>query len=853
MKHPYSWKTTVVLLQVICVLGIFGICYAGYYKAGNSIFNMAQIDGGKYENTEYYLNEVQTQIISLSDMIRQEGMFKRDESGRMYSTINMKDYGYDYIEYDVETLLNADLNSGENWSYYEITFFYDEDSETLERDNMSFPAEAMRILLEENASGLSLQYLEEVKEEAKNEGDTYNWVLYSNGKIVGGMTREEAEERYHNEQVVSYEFSILNEWKTGLHTKEGKSLLEYCKNTPIYECESVFYTLSSMVESVLISYDEYQQRLYQAPSSVQIMIAGPDNQCLYNSGSGEFVEELYTAGDKWLKKAKDGENNYIYFNSKNFRMETSLNVDTNQLYDWYINLGYMFDHDFAAAITIPAGDISNYEVQDTLYEGKVLYDQIRPKLKYYVSVLIGCLIGAVILLIAFTSMCGRSREEGITLIGFDKIPTELAAGIMGILAFCSVLGAAGVMEESFSHMGNLFWLGVDMLIIVSAHMLFLYGYSSLVRRMKANTLWKNSILRRLWSGIVFCALHIHETAATMIGYAVFVIFNIVMTLAVYEDGLFLAVVCLIVVDVLVGGGLLHEAYTRHNIQKAVKRISDGDITYQMDATYVQGSYRKLVDNLNNIGEGLQNAVDANMKSERLKTDLITNVSHDIKTPLTSIINYIGLIKREDVQNERIKEYVNVLDQKAQRLKSLTEDLVEVSRITSGNIVLQMMPLDFVEIVQQTVAEFDEKFEARNLQLVMNLPPENITVHADGRRLYRVIENLFSNVAKYAMPGTRVYVDIFLENGGSKAILSVKNISENPLNIQAAELTERFIRGDESRSTEGSGLGLSIAKNLTEAQGGMFEIYLDGDLFRATITFPRIRREFVKVEENAEQE
>ena len=849
MKHPYFWKTTVVFLQILCVLGIFGICYAGYYKAGSSIFNMAQIDGGKYENTEYYLQEVNSQFALLHERIRQEEMFQKDESGRMTSVVNMNDYGYYNIKYTVETLLNAE----ENWSDYDISIYFDQDGEIPDEENIMLPAEARRILLKENASGLSQEYQKEVTEAARNEGDTYNWILYHNGQAVGGMTEEQAAERYEDPVVLSWNFSVLNEKKSGLQTQEGKSLLEYCGNIPIYEYYSVFSTLSCMLEEVKNMYDEYQQRLYQSPSSIYVMVAGANDECLYNSGLGEFSQELYTAGDKWLKTVKGGKNNYIYFNSKNFRMETSLNVDTNQLYSWYMSLGDIFDHDFAAAITIPAGDLSNYQVQDSLREGKVLYDQIRPQMKYYVSVVVGCLIGAIILLIAFTGMCGRSKEEGITLIGFDKIPTEIAAVILGVLGVCCVWAVAGAIEESLYHMGNLFWIGVDMLMIVSAHLLFLYGYGSLVRRMKAGVLWKNSIFRMLCSGAAFCVSHIHEAVSTVVGYVAFVLFNIAMSVEAFGDGYFYAFVCMVIVDVIVGGCLLYEAYIRHNIQKTVKRISDGDITYQMDSSYIQGSYRKLVDNLNHIGEGLQNAVDANMKSERLKTDLITNVSHDIKTPLTSIINYIGLIKREDVENERIKEYVNVLDQKAQRLKSLTEDLVEVSRITSGNIVLQMMPLDFVEIVQQTVAEFDEKFEGRNLQLVMNFSTENIAVHADGRRLYRVIENLFSNVAKYAMPGTRVYVDIFLENGGSKAVLSVKNISENPLNIQATELTERFIRGDVSRSTEGSGLGLSIAKSLTEAQGGTFEIYLDGDLFRSTITFPHIRREFAKTEESEQKD
>ena len=241
------------------------------------------------------------------------------------------------------------------------------------------------------------------------------------------------------------------------------------------------------------------------------------------------------------------------------------------------------------------------------------------------------------------------------------------------------------------------------------------------------------------------------------------------------------------------------------------------------------------DAINKIGEGLYHAVDASMKNERLKADLITNVSHDIKTPLTSIINYVDLLKREKLENEKARNYIAVLDAKSQRLKQLTEDLVEASKVSSGNITLQMERLNFVELVYQTAGEFNERFEARGLTAVTKLPKEPVIILADGRRIWRVIENLYNNVAKYAMEHTRVYVGMeVLEN---TAFFSIKNISEQALNIDASELTERFIRGDVSRSTEGSGLGLSIAKNLTNLMGGTFDIYLDGDLFKVTVSFP----------------
>jgi len=224
-----------------------------------------------------------------------------------------------------------------------------------------------------------------------------------------------------------------------------------------------------------------------------------------------------------------------------------------------------------------------------------------------------------------------------------------------------------------------------------------------------------------------------------------------------------------------------------------------------------------------------------MKSERLKTDLITNVSHDIKTPLTSIINYVELLKQEDFKDPKIRRYIEVLEQKSQRLKTLTEDVVEASKVSSGNITLEFMNLNLVEMIQQTSGEFEEKFKAGDLEEVTNLPNEEIVIRADGRRLWRVLSNIYNNAAKYAMQGTRVYAD--LEKKDGMACFSLKNISARPLNIPASELTERFIRGDVSRSTEGSGLGLSIAQSLTEMQGGTFELYLDGDLFKVTIKFP----------------
>ena len=266
----------------------------------------------------------------------------------------------------------------------------------------------------------------------------------------------------------------------------------------------------------------------------------------------------------------------------------------------------------------------------------------------------------------------------------------------------------------------------------------------------------------------------------------------------------------------------------------MEKIRDGALSGKIDIEQLHGEEKSLAEAINNIGEGLLHAVDDSTKNERMKADLITNVSHDIKTPLTSIINYVDILKRSNIEDPKIQGYLEILEAKAQRLKTLTEDVVEASKVSSGNINLQLMDVNLVEMMNQTTGEFAEKFEHKNLELIQTLPNEPAIIHVDGRRMWRVLENLYNNAAKYAMPGTRIYAD--LRTDKDEVIFSLKNVSEYPLNFSADELTERFIRGDISRSTEGSGLGLSIAKSLVQMQGGKLELYLDGDLFKATVRF-----------------
>ncbi len=292
---------------------------------------------------------------------------------------------------------------------------------------------------------------------------------------------------------------------------------------------------------------------------------------------------------------------------------------------------------------------------------------------------------------------------------------------------------------------------------------------------------------------------------------------------------------LLTMDVLVLTRLVHQMLERFKITKGMEELAAGNLDYQVDAVGFTSENRGTADVFNSVREGIKHAVEVEMKSERLKTDLITNVSHDIKTPLTSIINYVDILKKEDFEDERIAGYIDILDRKSQRLKQLTEDLVEASKISSGVITLDIQEINLKQLLQQAVGEFDEKFRERNLDLVLNLTEKDMKIQADGRRMYRVIENLLNNAVKYSMPGSRVYVSG--ESQGRKVSFTMKNMSEQVLNFSAEELTERFVRGDVSRTTEGSGLGLEIAKNLTTMQGGDLKLYLDGDLFKVTVSFP----------------
>lgn len=436
---------------------------------------------------------------------------------------------------------------------------------------------------------------------------------------------------------------------------------------------------------------------------------------------------------------------------------------------------------------------------------------------------------------------------------YDYLPAEIGV-LLALLALLGVLYLTDTVGTSFitllfSHRNQAF--ASRMLDGLAIYAVCFVCAFSLIRQYKSGRLWHSSLTRRLISDIQkYMASH-RASAALSYFYLAFLAFNLVLafglvflfySLDTTLHKLLFAFLFLVwcAGDIWVFHSLFRKVVQQDKINEAISNISTGDTRYCVDLDEFSGRERQIAEHINHIGIGLDTALQDRVKSERMKTDLITNVSHDLKTPLTSIINYVDLMKRENIQNPKVQEYLEILEQKSQRLKTLTEDLVEASKASSGNLKLEMADIDLVELVQQTNGEFEEKFTARRLELISHLPDEAIVIRADGGRLWRVLENLYNNACKYAMEHSRIYVDVV--QNADHVVFSIKNISNYPLNITSDELTERFVRGDVSRTTEGSGLGLSIAQSLTKLQGGEFTIVIDGDLFKACLQFPVISEE-----------
>lgn len=433
------------------------------------------------------------------------------------------------------------------------------------------------------------------------------------------------------------------------------------------------------------------------------------------------------------------------------------------------------------------------------------------------------------------------KEKPEDRLGFwNKIPMDLLTG-MTIIISCIILGSVYEMKAPFADVSRTVIIAFAAMVIC---LLILLCFITLVKKLKSGRRGKDTLTYRLY-GLLKKHIHLIKKAGRLfeklpiIGkliliYFIFEVLNYLILVAPFGfpstmsaliwiiiQAVFLIILCIAILEFKI-------------LKEGASKIAQGDLDYKINTARMFKELKAHGEVLNNIGEGISAAVGEKIKSERFKAELITNVSHDIKTPLTSIINYVDLLKKENIKNKNAVEYIEVLDRQSARLKKLTQDLIDASKASTGSITMEKVPTNLIELVNQSVGEYDEQFSQNNLEPIISVPHDKVEILADGRLMWRVFDNLLNNIYQYSQPGTRVYFNILKEDVQASVIF--KNISRDILNISSEELMERFVRGDDSRKTQGSGLGLSIAKSLVELQQGSLELYVDGDLFKVIMTF-----------------
>lgn len=603
----------------------------------------------------------------------------------------------------------------------------------------------------------------------------------------------------------------------------------------------------------------------------------------------------YDLSENLMVEIKDDNGKIIYSNIDEADMSTVFNEQDytfSVLKEEYRN----FDNDpnyddIQQETTVYADDVDMYEdktytiticvkenliKKDAFYYVGELFDAIAGKQTLFFIYTILSLVVTVILLIILMCSAGHKTDvEGIYISKFDKFPIDILiaiwAGLTCLLTYGIVMFFDTTLYEMVTYNYDpTMWSIVPFLavllvlaIVIDAVLLAILLMTSAVR-LKTGTYIKSSLIYLVLSfafkilkkvlvfafkilkkscgtAFRFCKKTHHliwsflrsiplvwKTVIAVIGVMFVEFFLLALDWGEWWPAawIFTGILCV---------GVIAVAILLKRIKKGTEEIAKGNVYKKIDTKYLFLDMKDHAININNINDGIARAVEERMKSERFKTELITNVSHDIKTPLTSIINYVDLLEKEEIDNETAKEYVSVLSRQSARLKKLIDDLLEASKASTGNISVNLLKVELGILLSQALGEYDERFTNNNLQVILNKTDELLFVMADSRHMWRVFDNILNNIAKYAQPNTRVYIDA--KRNGKNAEISFRNISKDALNISGDELMERFVRGDSSRNTEGSGLGLSIAKSLTEVQKGKLDIQIDGDLFKVRLAFP----------------
>lgn len=647
-------------------------------------------------------------------------------------------------------------------------------------------------------------------------------VLADGGAYADGGARMRENELfsqvYQNVDIVAVYYGV---YQSAQELGEKTETLSYYESRFAKENSNYFFTITDADGNVLLS--NYTDAYQYSDATAYTLHRNPQPRRETKTFSSEeamseYLESLYEQYGDGDVSASSGSIVNEQTGEETFELRVAYTV-----YD-------------SETVTITGYIRSNLEAKDEIYYNLFWLDKLISARNWLIVIGASSLVLGIALLVFLLSSAGHKEgEEKIHLTWFDRIPLDLLLFIWICLGGITVAMGDVVYSQTeaiaFASMVVLCWVPLILVLLMS-----------FASRVKAGTVFKNNVLywlltkikkflRWLWHGLCYLVRSLPLYWKAGVFWAALSLLEMMFVLVsgsgetltfwFFEKLVLTAVLILIVINM-------------RRLQEGAKRIAAGEVDYTIDLTHMIGDFKAHGEDLNCIRDGLQTAVDERVKSERMKAELITNVSHDIKTPLTSIVNYVDLLKKEELGSDTAREYVAVLERQAQRLKKLTEDVVEASKASTGSIPVNLERTDLNVLLSQAAGEFTDRFAEQKLELRFSASQEQTYVMADGRLLWRVFSNLMSNVGKYALEGTRVYLSIDVQRG--RGVISLKNISRYPLNVSGEELMERFVRGDKSRTSEGSGLGLSIARSLTELQGGVFDITVDGDLFKVTISF-----------------
>ena len=563
----------------------------------------------------------------------------------------------------------------------------------------------------------------------------------------------------------------------------------------------------------------------------------------------------------------DGIKNYINNEEGEHLVSINGNLKSNPL-NYYINyykglLNHSYYNNNNKSTEVQTAKFEDYEIY-AVYTKEFSMEnaegQIVSALKFirnyenvvYTSIPI-CAVFSIIIVVYLIISIGHTKgKKEIDINDLDKIPLEIILTIAWLAIYVTVIVISHIINRFFGQEYYKLCISSIICAYLVIYTVVMISVTTFIKRIKANMIVQTTIFGKIAIAIIKLfnklndaskkvskeiAISMNNATKLILWISVYIIV-MVLIVVIFFRNIFFAFLIDACITIYVIYQIIRRIKSFEMIEKHLKEIYEGNIDKKLNPDDFCPEFKNMVMYINDISNGFENAIQEGIKSERLKTELITNVSHDIKTPLTSIINYVDLLKQENIKNKKAGEYIEILETKSHRLKRLTEDLVEASKASSGNVKLNLEKIGITELINQTTAEFEEKFKEKGLEIITTFPEEETYIKADSRYMYRIIENSFSNIAKYALKDSRVYIDV--KTDINKVSVCLKNISAEKLNISEEELMQRFVRGDKSRTTEGSGLGLSIAKSLTELQKGKFNIRIDGDLFKVELEFDKVK-------------